>query len=412
MQVYLVGGAVRDKFLGIPPRERDWVVVGASDRDLLDKGYRRVGKDFPVFLHPETHEEYALARRETKTGHGYKGFSFDASDTVTLEQDLLRRDLTINAMAEDTEGRLIDPYGGRGDLENRVLRHVSQAFSEDPLRVLRVARFAARFAHLGFTIADETLQLMRGIVAAGELDHLVSERVWREFETALRESSPVTFFRSLRQCGALAVLLPEVDKLFGVPQPEKYHPEVDTGVHVMLVMEQATLLTDDPVVRYATLVHDVGKGVTPRDNWPHHYGHESQGLPLVRNINSRLRIPKEYGDLALLVCQYHTRMHRLEEMRSGTLLDLLEALDAFRRPQRLQRFLLACEADSRGRTGLENRPYPQRELLLAALQAAASLDVAGLLAGDDSASRQGGSIAELVHRKRCELIRERLGRSR
>ncbi|MCB1672068.1 MAG: multifunctional CCA addition/repair protein [Gammaproteobacteria bacterium] len=410
MQVYLVGGAVRDKLLGIPVREQDWVVVGADDKALLDLGYRRVGKDFPVFLHPETHEEYALARRETKTGHGYKGFAFDAASTVTLEQDLLRRDLTINAMAEAEDGSLIDPYGGRQDLQDRLLRHVSPAFSEDPLRVLRVARFAARFAQLGFRIADETLELMRGIVGAGELDHLVRERVWQEFETALKETSPVTFFRVLRQCNALAVLLPEVDRLFGIPQPERYHPEVDTGEHVMLVLEQATRLSDDPVVRYATLVHDVGKGVTPRDNWPHHYGHETLGLPLIRDINTRLRVPREYGDLALLVSEYHTRMHQLGEMRSATILNLLEALDAFRRPQRLQRFLLACEADSRGRTGFEDRPYPQRNLLLDAQQAAASLDVGALLAA--TPEQRTDSVKDLVHHHRAELIREQLGRSK
>ncbi len=408
MEVYLVGGAVRDKLLDIPVRERDWVVVGADEKTLLDQGYQQVGKDFPVFLHPRTHEEYALARKETKTGPGYKGFAFDASASVTLEEDLSRRDLTINAMAEDRDGNLVDPYGGRQDLAERLLRHVSPAFSEDPLRVLRVARFAARFAHLGFRIAPETRELMQHMVAAGELEHLVAERVWREFDTALRESSPVTFFRALRECGALAVLLPEVDSLFGVPQPEKYHPEIDTGEHVMLVVEQATRLTEDPVVRYAALVHDVGKGVTPRDNWPHHYRHEILGLPLIRAINSRLRVPREHGDTALLVCQYHTRMHRIGELRSGTLVDLLEALDAFRRPHRLERFLLACEADSRGRTGLEDQDYPQRDVLQAAYQAAVSLDVGGLLA--DRENDIGGDIKALVHQERSRLIRQRLGK--
>jgi len=408
MEVYLVGGAVRDRLLDIPVRERDWVVVGADERTLLDQGYQQVGKDFPVFLHPRTHEEYALARKETKTGPGYKGFAFDASASVTLEEDLSRRDLTINAMAEDRDGNLVDPYGGRQDLAERLLRHVSPAFSEDPLRVLRVARFAARFAHLGFRIAPETRELMQRMVTAGELEHLVAERVWREFDTALRESSPVTFFRALRECGALAVLLPEVDSLFGVPQPEKYHPEIDTGEHVMLVVEQATRLTEDPVVRYAALVHDVGKGVTPRDNWPHHYRHETLGLPLIRAINSRLRVPREHGDTALQVCQYHTRMHRIGELRSGTLVDLLEALDAFRRPQRLERFLLACEADSRGRTGLEDQDYPQRDVLQAAYQAAVSLDVGELLADRDK--DLGADIKALVHQERSRLIRQRLGK--
>jgi len=412
MQVYLVGGAVRDKLLELPVRERDWVVVGASADDLLQLGYQQVGKDFPVFLHPQTHDEHALARKETKTGHGYKGFSFDAAETVSLEDDLLRRDLTVNAIAEDSNGKLIDPYGGRQDLENKILRHVSPAFSEDPLRVLRVARFAARFAHLGFTIAEETLALMTNIVNAGELEHLVSERIWREFETALSESSPVTFFRTLRECGALAALLPEVNNLFGVPQPEKYHPEIDTGDHTFMVIEQATRLTDDPVVRYATLVHDVGKGVTPRDNWPHHYRHEHLGLDLIKAINARLKVPREYADTALLVCEYHTRMHRLGELRSGTVLDLLEALDAFRRPERMQRFLTACEADSRGRTGLEEIDYPQRELLLAAHEAASSLDVGGLLAAHEEKKGNTEAIKALVHQRRSELIRERLGKSK
>lgn len=412
MQTYLVGGAVRDKLLGIEARERDWVVVGATADDLLQQGYRQVGKDFPVFLHPRTHEEHALARRETKTGHGYKGFSFDASASVTLEEDLLRRDLTINAMALDNKGRLLDPYGGEQDLRDGLLRHVSPAFSEDPLRVLRVARFAARFATRGFRIADETLALMAELVQAGELEHLVAERVWQEFDTALREASPATFFRSLRACGALAVLLPEVDCLFGVPQPEKYHPEIDTGDHVLQVIEQATHLSDDPVVRYAVLVHDVGKGVTPRDNWPHHYGHETLGLPLVKAINTRLRVPREYGDLALLVCEYHTHLHRLQELRSGTLLDLLEKLDAFRRPQRMQRFVLACEADARGRTGLEDDPYPQRELLLAACEAANSVDVGALLADRQVAPGQAADVKALIHQHRSERIRQRLGRDK
>ncbi len=411
MQAYLVGGAVRDKLLGLPVRERDWVVVGASADELLEQGYQQVGNDFPVFLHPETHEEYALARRETKSGHGYKGFAFDASRHISLEEDLLRRDLTINAMAEDDEGQVIDPYGGRRDLEDRILRHVSLAFCEDPLRVLRVARFAARFAHLGFSIAAETLELMNSIVKSGELQHLVSERVWQEFETALSETSPVTFFRTLRDCGALAVLLPEVDGLFGVPQPEEYHPEIDTGEHTFMVIEQATRLTEDPIVRYAALIHDVGKGATPKNNWPHHYRHEHQGLDLIRNINDRLKVPREFGDTALLVCEHHTKLHRMAELRSATLLDLLEALDAFRRPERMRRFLLACEADSRGRTGMEKIDYPQREMLLAAHQAASELDVGKLLAGHEELAENPGNIKALIHQKRSELIRNRLGKS-
>jgi tRNA nucleotidyltransferase (CCA-adding enzyme) len=410
MQQYLVGGAVRDRLLGLPVGERDWVVTGATEAELLQQGFRRVGKDFPVFLHPQTQEEYALARRETKTGRGYKGFAFDTSSAVTLEEDLLRRDLTVNAMAEDTDGNLIDPYGGQRDLEQRILRHVSPAFSEDPLRVLRVARFAARFAGLGFRIADETLQLMADIARIGELEHLVAERVWQEFACALAEASPVTFFRVLRQCGALAVLLPEVDCLYGVPQPAKYHPEIDTGEHVMLVVEQATRLSPDPVVRYAVLLHDVGKGLTPEESWPHHYRHEHLGLALIRDINARLRVPNAYGEIALLVCEHHTKMHRVTELRSSTILELLEALDAFRRPRRLERFLLACEADARGRTGLEQRDYPQREFLLDALEAANAVEVGQLLAEHDRVSRRAGGAKALVHQERVKAIRVQLGR--
>lgn len=408
MQIYLVGGAVRDKLLDIPVRERDWVVVGAAESELLELGYRRVGKDFPVFLHPGTGDEYALARRETKTAPGYKGFSVDASRNVSLEEDLQRRDLTINAMAEDRDGNLVDPYGGRADLERRLLRHVSPAFSEDPLRVLRVARFAARFAHLGFRIAPETLSLMRSIVLAGELQHLVAERIWKECETALREGAPAVYFRVLRDCGALAVILPEVDSLFGVPQPEKHHPEIDTGVHTMMSLEQAAGLTDDPVVRFATLVHDVGKGATPRDNWPHHYAHESLGLTLVDRICTRLRVPNEYRELARLACEHHTKMHRIKELRSATLLDLLDNLDAFRRPARIGQFLLACQADAQGRTGLENRPYPQADILQAAHQAACAVDVKALLEGRDL---KPGAIRSLLRGKRIEAITNALQRS-
>ncbi|MBL4820196.1 MAG: multifunctional CCA addition/repair protein [Gammaproteobacteria bacterium] len=410
MQIYLVGGAVRDKLLNKDVKDRDWVVVGATEKDMLARGYLRVGKDFPVFLHPDTREEYALARQETKTGHGYKGFSVDASTSVTLEQDLLRRDLTMNAMAQTADGTLIDPYNGQQDIADRILRHVSPAFSEDPLRVLRVARFAARFAHLGFRIADETLQLMKQIVDAGELEHLVSERVWGEIETALKESSPVVFFRSLRDCGALEVFLPEVNALFGIPQPEKYHPEVDTGVHVFMCIEQATRLSDDPVVRYATVVHDVGKSATPRSNWPHHYQHEILGLALLKSITKRLRVPNEYSEIAALVCQHHTKMHRLSTLRSSTVLELLEALDAFRRPQRMQQFLLACEADSRGRAGLENQDYPQRELLIRAFDAANKLDIQALLADRDTSDDKPGSVKEFIHQKRMQAIRQALGK--
>ena len=410
METYLVGGAVRDKLLGIPIRDSDWVVVGAREQQMLEQGFIRVGKDFPVFLHPDTRQEYALARTESKVGHGYKGFDVDASMSVTLEQDLRRRDLTINAMAENANGELIDPYGGKVDLENRVLRHVSPAFSEDPLRVLRVARFAARFHHLGFTIAEETLALMANIVDSGELAHLVPERTWQEFDTALSEAAPAVFIKTLRDCGALQALLPEVDRLFGVPQPQAYHPEVDTGVHVLMCLEQATCLTSDPVVRYAVLVHDVGKGVTPKDNWPHHYQHENLGVELVDAIAQRLRVPNHYAELARLVCKHHTRMHRVEEMRSSKVLDLLEALDAFRRPQRMTQFLLACEADARGRLGLEQREYPQRDFLQQALAAADSVDVGAMLAARQATGTKTDDVKSLVHQHRTEAIRQQLQR--
>ena len=392
MKTYLVGGAVRDKLLGFANSasgsDRDYVVVGGSVAEMLASGYQQVGRDFPVFLHPQTKAEYALARTERKTGPGYTGFAFKASASVTLEEDLLRRDLTINAIAEDEQGNLIDPYSGRADLEQRVLRHVSPAFSEDPLRVLRVARFAARFAHLGFRVADGTLALMTRMSASGELDHLVAERVWQEMDKALQERSPVVFFRTLRACGALTAILPEVDALFGVPQPERYHPEVDTGVHVMMCLEQATRLSPDPVVRFATLVHDLGKAVTPPGNWPHHYGHEKLGLAPLKRLCDRLRVPNKYAAIARLASEYHTHCHRIAELRPDTTLRLLEALDAFRRPEQMQQFLLVCEADARGRPGFEDMAYPQAERLRQALQAALSIDIKTLLATCGSGPRQ------------------------
>jgi tRNA nucleotidyltransferase (CCA-adding enzyme) len=405
MKNYLVGGAVRDKLLGLPVRERDWVVVGATEEELLARKFTRVGKEFPVFLHPDSKEEYALARRETKNAPGHKGFAVDASSTVKLEEDLRRRDLTINAIAEDSDGRLIDPHNGRKDIKDRVLRHVSSAFSEDPLRVLRVARFAARFAHLGFTVAQDTRELMRSMVVEGELSHLVAERVWREIELALQEQSPAVFFRELRDCGALTVVLPEVDRLFGVPQPERYHPEIDTGVHILMCLEQVSRLSRDPVVAYAVLVHDVGKGITPKNNWPHHYRHELLGLSLLTQIARRLRVPNDYADIARLVCEHHTKLHRIGELRASTLLELLEALDAFRRPQRMRQFLLACEADARGRTGFEDRDYPQGMLLLSAYEAAASVNVSELLKTRRETSHE---IGEFVYQHRLEAIRQSL----
>jgi len=380
MQTYLVGGAVRDKLLGLETKDRDWVVVGAAPQEMLDLGYQQVGQDFPVFLDPESHDEYALARTERKTGPGYKGFAINSSPEVTLEEDLLRRDLTINAIAMDENGSLIDPFGGQFDIEDRVLRHVSGAFVEDPLRVLRVARFAARFAHLGFRVANETRDLMRSICHSGELDHLVPERIWKELELALTSQTPSVFIEVLRECYALAAILPEVNNLFGVPQPEKYHPEIDTGLHILLCLEQARKLSDDSVVLYATLVHDVGKGLTDPDQWPSHVGHEAAGLSLLNQIESRLRVPKEHAQLSRLVCEHHTKLHRVKELKPATVLKLLESLDAFRRPERLDKFLLACEADARGRTGLETRDYPQNVYLKTLLLSASAIDNRAVLA--------------------------------
>ena len=357
--VYLVGGAVRDELLGVPHKERDWVVVGSTPDELLAQNFRQVGASFPVFLHPDTAEEYALARTERKQGHGYHGFAVDFHPGVSLEEDLQRRDLTVNAMARDEDGSLIDPFGGQRDIEQRVLRHVSPAFGEDPLRVLRVARFAARFAHLGFRVHESTMELMREITGSGELEHLVPERVWAEFADTLSSPQPDVFIRVLRESGALAVLLPEVDRLFGVPQPEKYHPEIDTGVHVLMTMNLAARMGDSPLVVFALLLHDLGKGLTPDSRLPSHVGHEQSGLPLVNEVCDRLRVPGAFRDLALKVCELHLRCHRLIEARPSTLMKLLEDADLLRRPERVQDFAAACEADFRGRKGLENRGYPQ-----------------------------------------------------
>lgn len=405
METYLVGGAVRDRLLGLPVRDRDWVVVGSNADAMKQLGYQQVGKGFPVFLHPESKQEYALARTERKVGAGYLGFDFDASESVTLEQDLMRRDLTINAIAETEDGELIDPYNGCKDIEDRVLRHVSPAFAEDPLRVLRVAKFAARFAPLGFTIAPETLGLMREIVASGEMEALVRERVWQETEQAMGSAAPDVYIQVLRDCGALKSLLPEVDRLFGVPQPPKYHPEIDTGLHVLLCLQQAVLLSDDPVVRYATLVHDVGKGVTDKNKWPSHHGHEQLGLALIADIGERLHVPKEFSSLAALVCEHHTKMHRIRELRPATLLRLLESLDGFRRPERVQKFLLACEADARGRTGLETQDYPQNAYLSAVLSALSQQDVGALIK-----AAQPKNTQDFVQKCRIELIAQTIER--
>ncbi|MGY8784476.1 MAG: multifunctional CCA addition/repair protein [Pseudomonadales bacterium] len=405
MEIYLVGGAVRDSLLDLPVRDKDWVVVGSNAKLMKEQGYLQVGKGFPVFLHPQTKQEYALARTERKVGVGYLGFEFDASEFVTLEQDLLRRDLTINAIAESSDGQLIDPYNGRRDIKDKVLRHVSPAFAEDPLRVLRVAKFAARFARLGFTVAPETLKLMSNIVQSGEIEALVRERVWQEIEQTMGGPAPDVFIAVLRDCGALKSILPEVDRLFGVPQPVKYHPEVDTGLHTLLSLQQAVKLTDDPVIRYATLVHDVGKGVTDKANWPSHHAHETLGLPLQADISKRLHVPNEFAKLAALVCEHHTKMHRIKELRPATLLKLIEALDGFRRPERVQKFLLACEADARGRTGLEERDYPQNAYLTTILNELSQLDLGALLKEEKPKNPQ-----EFVQQSRLSLLSDILTR--
>lgn len=400
MDVYQVGGSVRDELLGLPVVDRDWVVVGATADDMKARGYRQVGKDFPVFLHPETHEEYALARTERKTAPGYKGFLVHAAPDVTLEEDLRRRDLTINAMARAADGSLIDPFGGASDLAAKRLRHVSPAFSEDPVRVLRVARFAARFAPLGFEIADETLALMRAMVETGEIDALVPERVWAELARALTEERPAYFFEVLRACGALRRLFPEIDQLFGVPQPRQHHPEIDTGMHVMQVLNRAAALSGDARVRFAALLHDLGKGTTPAEEWPRHIAHEARGLSLIDALCSRLRVPNEHRELALLVAKYHGICHRAAELRPATVLDTLQALDAFRRPERFESFLLACEADATGRPGREHQGYPQAALLRQLLHAARQVDAATL-----AASLQGDALIQALRRQRINAIR-------
>jgi tRNA nucleotidyltransferase (CCA-adding enzyme) len=402
MKTYLVGGAVRDRLLGRTVTERDYVVVGATPDDLAALGLRPVGKDFPVFLHPRTGEQYALARTERKTGPGYYGFETRFAPDVTLEEDLARRDLTINAMALDDDGNVVDPYGGRRDLEARLLRHVSPAFVEDPLRVLRVARFASRFAGLGFTVAPETLDLMRGIAASGELAALVPERVWVETERALGEQQPTVYFEVLRACGALEFVFPEIAALFGVPQPQKWHPEIDSGLHTLQVLEVAAEMSADTTVRFAALVHDVGKGLTPREQWPRHIGHEAAGAALIERLCARLRAPNEHRDLAVLVARHHASVHRAAELRPGTLLELLEHTDAFRRAERFERMLVACEADARGRgPQLRVAPYPQAALLRGVRDAAAAVRLDPAVVATES----GPLIAERIRAARIDAIR-------
>lgn len=377
MQIFQVGGSVRDKLLGLPVEDRDWVVVGADAQQLLAQGFRPVGKDFPVFLHPDTHEEYALARTERKTAPGYHGFDFYAAPDVTLEQDLSRRDLTINAMAEDANGQLIDPYGGMADLRAGLLRHVSPAFAEDPVRVLRLARFAARF---GFKVADDTKQLVAQMIAQGELQHLVAERIWQELSKALATDTPSLFFYALREVGALAPLFPEIDNLFGVPQHAKWHPEIDTGVHVMKVLDQSAQLTEDLAVRFSALCHDLGKAQTPAAMLPNHHGHEARSVLLTEQLCLRLKVPKNIHAIAVKVAEFHTQMHRLFELDAKRVLDVLTALDAFRRPQRFAQYLLATEADFRGRPGYEAAPMPECEVFQQCFEAAQAIDVQALLA--------------------------------
>lgn len=396
VQIYLVGGAVRDQLLGFPYSEQDWVVVGATPEQMLADGFTPVGKDFPVFLHPDSREEYALARTERKSGHGYTGFVFHTDPAVTLEQDLIRRDLTINAMARAESGAIIDPYGGQRDLQQKLLRHVSPAFAEDPVRVLRVARFAARYHQLGFRVADETRALMQTMVASGEVDHLVAERCWKELQRALAEPHPEIFIEVLRDCGALARIMPELDQLWGVPQRPEYHPEIDTGVHTLLSLQQAVLLTPDgdTRVRFAALVHDLGKGITPAAELPRHINHENRGVPLVNRLCVRLGVPKEYRELAEVVCAHHLNCHRALELRPQTVLKLFQTLDLFRRPERLQLFIKSCLADARGRTGFEQCDYPPARYLPAAFDAASQVSAQAYVAQGCSGPALGAAIAK------------------
>jgi tRNA nucleotidyltransferase (CCA-adding enzyme) len=400
MEIYLVGGAVRDQMLGRTVSDRDWVVVGSTPEVLIRQGFQQVGSEFPCFLHPETKEEYALARSEKKTAAGHKGFISNFSPDVTLEEDLCRRDLTINAIAQSVDGQIIDPFAGSEDLKNGVLRHVSDAFVEDPLRVLRVARFAARYADLGFTVAPETMSLMTDITRSGELSHLTPERIWKEMFRALSEIEPSQFFRVLRECGALKVIMPELDRLFGIPQPPQHHPEVDTGEHVMMCLDIAKKYFNHPIVTWAVLVHDLGKGVTPETEWPKHIKHEIKGVPLVESISKRFKVPRDYADLGKLVTQYHLSCHKLLELRPRSILRLLEAVDAFRRPERLHYFAEACESDARGRLGMESRDYSNRQLLLGCASTAMKVDTKPLL---DEGYR-GIKLAEQIRRVRLQRI--------
>ncbi|MEP1741583.1 MAG: multifunctional CCA addition/repair protein [Kangiellaceae bacterium] len=401
MLIYLVGGAVRDKLLDYPVLDHDWVVVGATPQQLLDDGFKQVGKDFPVFLHPETSEEYALARTERKSGKGYYGFEVHAAPDVTLEQDLERRDLTINAIAMDQQQQMVDPFNGQQDIKDRVLRHVSPAYAEDPLRVLRTARFAARFHHLGFSIAPETLQLMTKLADSGELKNLTAERVWQETQKALSERSPQVYFEVLRECGGLTDWFPEIECLWGIPNPEQWHPEIDTGIHTMMVLQQSCLLSKDTVTRYAALCHDLGKGVTPKDMWPSHRGHEKLGVPIIDKLSKRLKVPVKYNQLAKIVSEFHLHLHRVEDLTPKTIVKVLERTDSFKKKDRFEQFLLACEADFRGRTGFETKSYPQADIMRKAQAVCETISVKEIIAE----GYHGKQVGEEIHRQRVSRVK-------
>ncbi len=405
MQIYLVGGAVRDRLLNLSSNDNDWVVVGATSGEMLSLGFQAVGKDFPVFLHPDTNEEYALARTERKSGNGYTGFECYFSADVTLQEDLSRRDLTINAIAQDEAGNIIDPYGGQDDINNKLLRHVSAAFVEDPLRVLRVARFAAKLGSFGFTVAPETLALMKEIVDSGELNHLTQERVWQEWHKSLLTARPDLFLSVLKQCGALKIVIPEIDALFGVPQSEKWHPEIDSGIHTLMVTGQAALLSDSATVRFAAQLHDLGKGATPEAEWPSHKMHAQTGLAIIKSLCKRVKVPLEYRELALAVCAQHSDIHNAKKLDAAAFLKVLNGLDVWRRPQRLPQVLTVCEADHRGRKGMEHLDYPQKAIFEKAYHAALSVDVQEVIRG----GFEGKHIRDELDRRRAEAIKQVLG---
>lgn len=400
MKIYLVGGAVRDQLLNLPYKDKDWVVVGATPDELTAQGFKQVGADFPVFLHPQSQEEYALARTERKSGHGYQGFSVDFGKNVTLEEDLIRRDLTINAMAQDESGKIFDPFNGQADIKSKTLRHVSDAFSEDPLRVLRVARFAARFHHLGFKVADETIELMTQISDSGELKHLTPERVWVETQRALHEKSPWVYFEILKQCKGLKDTFSELDDLFGIPQPEKHHPEVDTGIHSLLSLKQACALSDDGDVRFAALMHDLGKAKTNQEKWPQHIAHETLGLKPIKQMCDRLKVPNQYRELTLKACEFHTHIHRAFELKASTLLKVFKQCDALRKPERFEKLLLVCQADAQGRTGFNNTPYPQRAYMQNMLHACNRVNNAEIVA----TGVKGPELGQAIEQARIHAI--------